>query len=313
MTPTPPRNLPAELAALDEKINALLPPRYQHCYETVSPTSMGSAGLIYGADGQIAWDRIWTSFCDLALAGGPPHRGKLLEPVSPEEVKAAPERQRMVIAEIDRAIGMTSGFRILDGYEPGWVGVPCTSEAEASWLHLAVNAENVSIRRRGLVLQLPAGPAFRPEKEIKNLVVALAKTSHYWEGHLTDSQQSLGGEVACEAASPAEAAADPTAYEACLAVIEEALGASGLPTSSRTYVGWAGVETADEEEAGWFLRALLVERVPVRREENALFLPVPAIMNPEVPARIAQAFTHIWNLRKVSSKRPAWRPTPRPR
>ncbi len=81
-----------ELAALDAKVNALLPPRYQHCYTSVSPNSMGSAGLRYGPDGKVAWDEIWTTFCDLALAGGPPHRGKLLEPVSQAEVAAEPGR-----------------------------------------------------------------------------------------------------------------------------------------------------------------------------------------------------------------------------
>lgn len=312
MKPTPPRNLAAELAALDEKINELLPPRYQHCYETVAPTSMGSAGLIHGPDGRVAWDRIWTTFCDLALAGGPPHRGKLLEPVSDAEATADPDRQRLVVAEIDRAIGQTSGFRVLGGDSPAWVGLPCQSTAEAAWLHLAITAENVSVRRRGTVLQLPAGPAFRPEKEIKNLVVAIAKTSHYWEGHLTDAQQSLGGEAACEAATPTEAAADPAAYQAAAAVIEDALRASGLPTSSRTYVGWAGVDTADEEEAVWLLRALLVERIPARREENALFLPVPAIVGSDQPERIARAFANAWELRKASSNRPAWRPSGRP-
>lgn len=312
MNPTPARDLADELTALDDKVNALLPPRYQHCYETVAPTSMGSAGLLYGQDGRVAWDRIWTSFCDLALAGGPPHRGKLLEPVSRAEATADPERQRLVVAEIDRAIGLTSGFRVLDGYAPGWVGLPCTTVAEAAWMHLAVTAENVSVRRRGVVLQLPAGPEFRPEKEIKNLVVAMAKASHYWEGHLTYSQQSLGGEITCEAATPAEAADDPAAYEAARAVIEEALRGSGLPTSSRAYVGWAGVDTADEEEAVWLLRALLVERIPARREENALFLPVPAIPNSEQPARVAQAFAKAWELRKASANRPGWRPSGRP-
>ena len=46
------RNMAAELAALDAKVSAFLPPRYQHCYTSVSPNSMGSAGLRYGPDGQ---------------------------------------------------------------------------------------------------------------------------------------------------------------------------------------------------------------------------------------------------------------------
>ena len=194
MKQMPFRNVATELAALDAKINALLPPRYQHCYTSVSPNSMGSAGLSYGRDGRVAWDEIWTTFCDLALAGGPPHRGKLLEPVSEAEVATAPGRYRDVVAEIGRAIKMTTYLSMVDGYAPGWVGVRCESEEEAAWLQFAVTAENVSARRRQAVLQLPAGPDFRVEKEIKNVVVALLKAEHYWDGHLTATQQSLAGE-----------------------------------------------------------------------------------------------------------------------
>ncbi|HEY2158918.1 MAG TPA: hypothetical protein VGH33_25025, partial [Isosphaeraceae bacterium] len=179
------RNLAAELTSLDEKVNALLPPRYQHCYSDVSPTSMGSAGIKYGPDGKVAWDQIWTSFCDLALAGGPPHRGSLLDPVSAAEANADPERFQEVVAEIGRAIGMTTALAVDDEHAPGWIGVRCGSLQEAAWLQFAVTAENVSARRRGSVLQLPAGPAFRVEKEIKNVVVALAKSSHYFDGHLS--------------------------------------------------------------------------------------------------------------------------------
>src|SRR5580700_2512556 len=130
MKSMPYRNVAAELAALDAKINALLPPRYQHCYGSVSPDSMGSAGLRYGRDGRVAWDEIWTTFCDLALAGGPPHRGSLLEPPSEADVTAAPSRYRDVVAEIGRAVRMTTCLRVVDGYVPGWIGIRCDSLAE---------------------------------------------------------------------------------------------------------------------------------------------------------------------------------------
>ena len=208
---------------IDAKVNGLLPARYQHRYTSVSPNSMGSAGLKYGPDGRVAWDQIWTTFCDLALAGGPPHRGQLLEPVSEAEVAAEPWRYRKVVAEIDRAIGLTTGLPVVNGYVPGWVGVQCESLEEAAWLQLAVTAENVSARRRQSVLQLPAGPAFRVEKEIKNVVVALAKAYHYWDGHLTAAQQSLAGDGVWEAATPAEAAASPSEYQAAVGEIENSL------------------------------------------------------------------------------------------
>jgi sirohydrochlorin cobaltochelatase len=302
------RNVNAELAALDAKINALLPPRYQHCYTSVSPDSMGSAGLAYGPDGKVAWDEIWTTFCDLALAGGPPHRGRLLEPVSEAEVAAEPRRYGDAVAEIRRAIGMAAGLPVVDGYAPGWVGVRCGSTEEAAWLQFAITAENVSTRRRKTVLQLPAGPAFRVEKEIKNVTVALIKALHYWDGHLTGTQQTLAGDGVWEAATPAEAAAAPAEYEASVSEVEAHLRAAGLPISPRRYVGWVGVQTAGEEEAVWLLRAVLVEQVLARREESTLYLPISMTPGADQGARVVQAFGRAWDLWKASStRRPAWR------
>ena len=281
----------ADLAALDAKINEFLPPRYQHCYGDVSPESMGSASLKYGPDGKIAWDSIWTTFCDLALAGGPPHRGKLLEPPLRADVEADPARRAEVAEELDRAIGLTSGMVVVEGAAPEWVGVPCESVAAAAWLQFAVTAENVSARRRGSVLQLPAGPAFRPEKEIKNVVVALAKSIHYWDGHLSDAQQRLVAEAEWEPATPTEAAQAPDAYEAAALAVEEALRAAGGAIAPRRYVGWAGVETSGEDEAVWLLRAVLVEQVLVRREDSILYFPVVAAPSADDPAgRVGRVF-----------------------
>jgi sirohydrochlorin cobaltochelatase len=308
------RNVTAELTALDTKVNALLPPRYQHCYTDVAPNSMGSAGLAYGPDGKVAWDQIWTTFCDLALAGGPPHRGKLLEPVSEAEVAAEPERYRDVVAEIDRAIGLTTGLPVVNGYAPGWVGVRCGSQEEAAWLQYAITAENVSARLRQSVLQLPAGPAFRLEKEIKNVVVALAKAYHYWEGHLTAAQQSLAAKGVWEPATPTEVAASPSDYEAAVGELENGLLAAGLRTLPRRYVGWVGVELAEEEDAVWLLRAILVEQVLARREGKVLYLPVGITPNSDQAAGVGRAFRQAWELWTVyAPRRPAWRPSGLPR
>ena len=305
-------NVASELAALDAKVSTLLPPRYQHCYTSVSPSSMGSAALTYGHDGKVVWDEIWTTFCDLAMAGGPPHRGTLLEPVSEAEVVADPVSYGNVVAEIARAIQLTTGLPVVTGYAPGWVGVQCGSLQEAAWLQFAVTAENVSARRRQSVLQLPAGPAFRVEKEIKNVVVALTKACHYWDGHLTAAQQSLAGDGVWEAATPAEAAASPSEYEAALREVENGLLAAGLPTSSRRYVGWVGVETGGEEDAVWLLRAVLVEQVLARREDELLYLAVGATAHSNQAARVGLTFQRAWQLwTAFSRRRPAWRPSGR--
>jgi sirohydrochlorin cobaltochelatase len=296
----------AELSALDARINTLLPPRYQHCYTSVPPTSMGSAPLKYGRDGRVAWDEVWTTFCDLALAGGPPHRGKLLEPVSEAEVAAQPGRCIDVVAEIRRAIGLTTGLPVVEGYAPGWVGVRCESPEEAAWLQFAVTAENVSARRRDSVLQLPAGPAFSDEKEIKNVVVALSKAVHYWDGHLSAAQQGLARGRVWEPASPDDARSAPADYEAALEEVEGGLRPAGLQLLTRRYVGWIGVETADEEEAVWLLRAVLVEPMLARREDRVLYLPVGGKPSAEVAARVGWGFNRAWGLWKASASQRRW-------
>ncbi len=302
MPPTTSRNLQAELKALDDRINEFLPARYQHCYNEVPPTSMGSATLKYDEYGRVAWGEIWTTFCDLALAGGPPHRGKLLEPPPVEEVEAEPRRYAEVLAEIDRAIGLATGAATLPGYAPGWIGVPCAAVDEATWLQFSVNAENVSARRRGRTLQIPAGPHFRPEKEIKNLVVSLFKSLHYWDGHLTDAQQKLAEHENWEPATAADAAADPESHAAASAAIESAFRDAGLTISPRRYPGWIGAETADEETAVWLLRAILVERVLARREDHVLYLPIEVAADANRGARVAAVFRDAWELWMAHSR-----------
>jgi sirohydrochlorin cobaltochelatase len=179
-----------ELQELERRINAMLPPEYQGRYENVLPQSMGTAGLKFDSDGKVAWDEIWTSFCDLALAGGPPHRGTLLEPVTAAETLAEPEQYQAVVAEIERGIRMVTGLPVVASSTPGWVGVRCQSEEMAIWLMRAIIVENVMVRREREVLYLPAGPRFTLKREIKNVITAIAKTVHYWSAHLTARRQS---------------------------------------------------------------------------------------------------------------------------
>jgi sirohydrochlorin cobaltochelatase len=144
---------------------------------------MGAAPLIYADDGLVAWDQMWTSFCDLALAGGPPHRGTLLEPVSSEEVKADYVAYERVVEEIERGFRLVTGLATSRSSAPGWVGLVCESEEMALWMLRALVVENICVRREGCHLFLPAGPAFQLEKEIKNVVTAVAKIHHYWTEH----------------------------------------------------------------------------------------------------------------------------------
>jgi hypothetical protein len=159
------------------------PTRYRNG-KVVSAAPMGSAPMRYTEDGHVAWDEMWTGFCDLALAGGPPHRDTLLEPVPPDEVKADLENYERVVCEIERGWRMVTGLPTVRSEKLGWVGLKCEDEEMALWILRAIVVENVCVRREGSVLYLPAGPAFRLDKEIKNVITVVAKTHHYWTEHL---------------------------------------------------------------------------------------------------------------------------------
>ncbi|HEY4260894.1 MAG TPA: CbiX/SirB N-terminal domain-containing protein [Schlesneria sp.] len=184
-----------ELQELERRINSMLPSEYQGQYEAVKPTSMGTASLKFDDAGKVAWGDIWTSFCDLALAGGPPHRGTLLEAVSSADALAEPEQYEAVVAEIERGIKLVTSLPVITSKTPGWVGVRCESEEMAVWLMRAIIVENIMVRREGDVLFLPAGPRFTVKREIKNVITAIAKTVHYWSTHLLARRQSVEGRL----------------------------------------------------------------------------------------------------------------------
>ncbi len=163
--------------------SSVLPPRYQRG-QTVSSAPMGTAPMQYAENGEVAWDEMWTSFCDLALAGGPPHRDTLLEPVPPDEVRADMAGYERVFAEIERGLRLVTGLPILHSERLGWIGIGCVDEEMALWLLRAIVVENVCVRREGPVLFLPVGPNFSLEKEIKNVITVVAKTHHYWMEHM---------------------------------------------------------------------------------------------------------------------------------
>ena len=167
---------------LPSAARGMLPPRYRDD-GPVCAISMGSAPMIRAEDGSVDWQSMWTTFCDLALAGGPKHRDTLLEPASQEAITAQPEAYARVVAEIERGLRLVTALPTATSTRPGWAGLQCESEAMARWLLRAIAAENVSVRREGATIYLPAAPDFRLEKEIKNVVTVAAKTFHYWSEH----------------------------------------------------------------------------------------------------------------------------------
>jgi hypothetical protein len=279
----------AALEALEVRLNTILPEEYQGAYEDVQPTPMGSAGLQFDADGRVAWNEIWDSFCDLAMAGGPPHKGKLLEPGTSSDIDAAPYRQAAVVQEICRGVRMVTGLETETSPVPGWIRVRTLGTGMAGWLLRAIVMENVAVRAEGVALDLPAAPAFRLEKEIKNVVTVIAKTCHYWMGHIPRVQQRAIARLFATLAEESPLVVPATAGDARAADAEGTVRAAMadairretvLQPSERRYTGWLGVETPSVRAAVWMMRAMVVSNVLARREETALFVPVHPVQDP---------------------------------
>jgi sirohydrochlorin cobaltochelatase len=274
---------------LHERIHALLPPKYELCLDGVNPRSMGSASLKYDSNSQVAWDKIWTHYCDLALAGGPPHRGSLLESVTPDEANAEPAGYDLVVQELLRGIHLTTGLEPQRSPQLGWVHVPCDSLGMAAWLLRAIMAENVFVKMEGSGLLLPAGPTYRIPKEVKNVVVSLAKTYHYWSDHLPDDRKQSATELLTggllpsliEPLTKSQVLAQLSGYETTRLRIEEIVRQQlGLPTVASQAVGWAGIRMQSERMAAWFVRSAIVSNILARREESVFYLPIdPATFN----------------------------------
>lgn len=287
------------LEELDGRLKTILPEEYQDSYEGMEPKPMRSAGLKYGSDGKVAWNEIWGSFCDLAMAGGPPHKGSFLEPGRPADIDAEPDRHAEVAEEICRGVMMTT---LLDTYVspvPGWVRVSCLSEAMTGWLLRAIVMENVAARAEGMALDLPAAPHFRLEKEIKNVVTVIAKTSHYWLEHMPRAQQrgiaSLFARLARE--SPlVEPSATGDSQEGDAAALSAAIYRdTGLQTSGPSYAGWLGVDCRSVRSAIWMMRALVAGNILSRREGTTLFVPVNHRTDPG-GVRVARALARAHRL-----------------
>jgi hypothetical protein len=145
---------------------------------------MSSAPFVFNADGRPDWGSMWTSFCELALYGGPPQRG-------PESALRAPSgavrSDADMLAEMRRGIWETTGL-YAESAAPGWLAVTCDSPTMAAWLCAAIILENIDARVEDDRLLLPAGPDYTLKDEVKSIVTVVAKTHHYWQAHVTGGE-----------------------------------------------------------------------------------------------------------------------------
>jgi sirohydrochlorin cobaltochelatase len=165
----------------------------------------------------------------------------------------------------------------------GWIHVDCPSTSMAGWLVRAVNMENVSAHVDGMILHLPAGPRFRLEKEIKNVITAIAKTCHYWLGHTSVAQHRAIADLfkVMEPESPlihAPFSARNTrtaAFETLRDTIAGKIHSqTGLEATAREYHGWLGVSCLNVRAAIWMMRVMVASNVLCRREGNFIYVPV---------------------------------------
>lgn len=293
------------LHSLDARLRAILPEPYQDTYEDIQPTPMGSAGLKFGVDGQVAWHEMWGSFCDLAMAGGPPHKGTFLEPASEGAIAAEPERYRTVVDEICRGIRLVTDLPVYPA-GPGWVSIGCHTEGMAEWLVRAIVMENVAATRDGSVIELPAGPAFRLDKEIKNVITVAAKTCHYWTGHMSRAQQRAASNLflTLDAEAPLLVPGhpdDPATHSDVAARAAAAIRRdTGLEPSPVGYTGWLGLECSNVRAAVWMMRAAVVSNVLARRERTSLFVPINPRQDPD-GARAAHVVGRVHRLARIKS------------
>jgi hypothetical protein len=155
---------------------------------------MASAPFVWRGDGRPDWGSMWTSFCDLALHGGPPHRGIEQALRDPWTVGANAASDPAMVAEMRRGIWETTGL-FAEPPSPAWIAVSCESRAMAEWVGAAIALENVTARVEDDRVLLPAGPRFRLEDEVKSIVTVVAKTHHYWTMHETAARRGRPDEV----------------------------------------------------------------------------------------------------------------------
>jgi hypothetical protein len=145
---------------------------------------MSAAPFVWTADGRPDWGSMWTTFCELALYGGPPQRGPdsaLRAPATPAASDAD------MLAEMRRGIFETTGL-FAEPVAPGWLAVTCDSPTMAAWMCAAIILENVDARVEDDRLLVPAGPAYTLEDEVKSVITVVAKTHHYWQAHVTGGE-----------------------------------------------------------------------------------------------------------------------------
>jgi sirohydrochlorin cobaltochelatase len=158
---------------------------------TVSNAPMSAAPFVYRDDGRPDWSAMWQGFCELALYGGPPHRGAD-NPVEAENSESEAMLVNDAIMEIRRGIYETTGL-FAEPAPPNWMAVTCHDRRMAAWMCAAIILENVDARCEDEVLYVPASPDFELTNQVKSVITVVAKVNHYWQAHLAEQEALSAG------------------------------------------------------------------------------------------------------------------------
>jgi len=149
--------------------------------------AMSSAPFVWQEDGRPDWGSMWTTFCDLALYGGPPQRG--VDSAIRAPIGAATSSDSEMLAEMRRGIWETTGLYAEPG-EAGWLTVTCDSPTMAAWMCAAIILEHVEARVEEDRLLVPAAPDFELKDQVKSIITVVAKTHHYWQAHIAGGERA---------------------------------------------------------------------------------------------------------------------------
>jgi sirohydrochlorin cobaltochelatase len=163
-----------------------------HHGEPIIATPMAAAPFRYRDDGRPDWGAMWQGFCELALYGGPPHRGADAA-LSATRADTGEVVRDAMIDEMIRGIAETTSLWA----EPapgGWLRVTCDSKRMAAWLCATIILENVDARMEDQYLFVPADTGFDLKDQVKSVITVVAKSHHYWRAHLEDENGELSAE-----------------------------------------------------------------------------------------------------------------------
>ena len=148
--------------------------------------AMSAAPFLWQEDGRPDWGSMWTTFCELALYGGPPQRGPRSALRAPSGAAAGSDAA--MLAEMRRGIWETTGLYAEAG-GPGWLAISCHTPTMAAWMCAAIILENVDARVEDDRLLVPAGPDYELKDQVKSIITVVAKTHHYWQAHLAGAER----------------------------------------------------------------------------------------------------------------------------